>query len=145
MEWVGEDLARLFFQQNDADQRHGYEAAAFVHDTEPERMDLVAAAALHDVGKRHANLGIIGRSVASLLILARLPLTERMRSYRDHGILGADELEQEGAPRLVVEFARDHHGQAPPGFASLEWDLLQQADEPAKARKSTDPSISSRD
>jgi hypothetical protein len=77
-QWLTPDTANLFFAQNVADQRHGHHAASLVQGGGGEDGDVIMAALLHDVGKRHARLGILGRSVASVLILLRLPLTVRM-------------------------------------------------------------------
>lgn len=129
--WVTPELAEVFFAQGHADQRHGLEAARFVEAGGGDR-DVVVAALLHDVGKRHARLGVIGRSVASLLILARLPLTSRMRAYRDHGLSGAAELVRLGAPPVAIDFAMHHHGRRPPTIEPALWDLLVAADEPPK-------------
>lgn len=92
----------------------------------------VRAALLHDVGKRHARLGVIGRSFASVAIKARLPLTSRWRLYRDHGRIGSKELEAVGSDSLVVEFAHHHHGTRPPGIPEHTWTILQLADQPPK-------------
>ena len=126
------ELAEVFFAQSPADQRHGFHAAqiASVRGGAP---DTVVAALLHDIGKRHARLGAIGRSVASVLIVLHLPLTERMRAYRDHGLTGAVELARIGAPSLAIDFAMHHHGRKPPTIDHDMWDLLVEADEPPKA------------
>jgi putative nucleotidyltransferase with HDIG domain len=90
------------------------------------------AALLHDIGKRHARLGLIGRSVASVLILLGLPLGQRMRTYRDHGMVAARELVGLSLPSLVVDFAMHHHGRRPPTIDPGIWDALIHADQPAK-------------
>lgn len=94
--------------------------------------DVTMAALLHDVGKRHSGLGIVGRSVASVLILLGLPLTERMQAYRDHGMVAARELAGLAVPSLVVDFAIHHHGQRPPTIDAADWEVLVAADRPAK-------------
>lgn len=143
--WVGSELAVIFFQQADADQRHGYEAGQFVSSFSPGKTELVMAAVLHDIGKRHSGLGVIGRSVASILILLRIPLPAKMRLYRDHGDIGASELELLGAPTVVADFTRHHHGSPPSGFDLEAWKLLQDADQPPKARTRAVPPITSQD
>ncbi len=142
---LGAEMAIAFFEQGNADQRHGYVAAEHVRRHAPDRQDLQQAAALHDVGKRHARLGIIGRSVASVLILMGMPLSDRMAIYRDHGPRAAAELERLGAPQLVIDFARHHHGERPSSISRDDWSLLQLADQPAKAQKSSDSQISSQE
>ncbi|HLU53097.1 MAG TPA: hypothetical protein VK011_05875 [Acidimicrobiia bacterium] len=117
---------RAFFGQPRADQRHGYEAARSVERAAHNRPDLIRAALLHDVGKRHADLGAIGRVLATLAIRLRLPLTPRWRLYRDHGRLAAAELGDEEA--VVVEFARHHHIGRPPTISAGDWEILSSAD-----------------
>jgi len=130
--WLRPDEADLFFAQADADQRHGYHAALVVVAAGGEDATVVRAALLHDVGKRHSRLGVIGRSLASVLIGLRVPLTSRMRAYRDHGEIGASELAAVGCEDLVVDFAREHHGARPPSIDRETWELLQRADQPPK-------------
>ncbi len=119
---------RLFWDQPDADQRHGLESARRALRAAPGRLDLGRAALLHDVGKRHARLGTIGRSVASAAALAGLPLRGRVAAYLDHGAVGAAELAAAGAEPVVVEFARWHHAALPPAVTEADWALLQRAD-----------------
>lgn len=117
--------ARLFFDQDPADQRHAYEVARRVE----RRGDVaVRAALLHDVGKRHAGIGAVRRSLATLMDLAGLPLPARWRAYRDHGRRGAEELERAGADALSVAFARHHPSGPPPGVDTTTWRALLEAD-----------------
>lgn len=129
--WLTPAQSWLFFSQSGADQRHGYQAALIARSA---GLDVVGvkAAVLHDVGKRHARLGVFGRTFASLAIKARLPLSRRWRLYRDHGGIGSWELEALRSEPLVVEFARHHHGRRPPGIPAETWDILQHADQPPK-------------
>ena len=131
--WLSPPLASLFFSQPAADQRHGYEAARLVLGTDTTREDVVMAALTHDVAKRLARLGVTGRTFASLLIKAGLPLGQRMSAYRDHGLWGARELRGAGAPPLVIDFAEHHHGERPRSISADDWDLLVSADQPPKA------------
>ena len=130
------ETGEIFFSQGDADQRHGYHAALVVVAAGVTDRDVIAAALLHDVGKRHARLGIVGRSLASVLILARIPLGERLSAYRDHGMLGARELAGVGAPSLAIDFAMHHHGSRPPTINPEVWEVLVQADQPPKTMSS---------
>jgi hypothetical protein len=130
--WLIPELAGIFFEQQAADQRHGYHAALVVVADDRHDGDTIVAALLHDVGKRHARLGVIGRSLASLTILARLPLSDRVRAYRDHGLSGARELAHLAAPSLAIDFAMHHHGRRPPTIDPAIWELLVDADQPPK-------------
>lgn len=131
-EWLSPAEAGTFFSQADPDQRHGYHAALVVADSGEEDLIVIRAALLHDVGKRHARLGLIGRSIASVLIRLRLPLTRRARLYRDHGEIGAADLARLGCEPVVVDFARAHHGERPASISRAHWELLQLADQPPK-------------
>lgn len=130
--WLGLDAAGLFFAQDSADQRHTYHAALTVIAAGVRDREVLAAALLHDVGKRHARLGVVGRSLASILIGLGLPLTERMTGYRDHGMVGARELGAIGAPSLAIDFALHHQGERPVTIEPRTWDLLIAADQPPK-------------
>lgn len=128
------DEARMFFEQGARDQAHGFGAALVVLDSGQSTAERLRAAMLHDIGKRSAGLGVMGRVAASLLIKLGLPLTRRFTRYRDHGPLGAAELEAAGSPPLVVAFARAHHGSRPEMLGEDDWALLQAADLPSNAR-----------
>lgn len=130
--WLTPDLADVFFAQPGADQRHGYEAGLYVVGAGAEP-DVVVAAAMHDVGKRQARLGIFGRVIASLFIMAGLPLSRRMRLYRDHGMTAAAELAALGAPPLAIDFALHHHSERPSSISPGTWALLLLADQPKTA------------
>lgn len=125
--WLTPELSEVFFSQSPADQRHGYEAGLIVMGGGGSP-DMVTAAVMHDTAKRHAGLGVLGRVVASILIRAGLPLTPRMRLYRDHGIIAAKELAELGAPPLAVDFALHHHRSRPASIPEETWKLLEKAD-----------------
>lgn len=119
----------MFFDQQAIDQHHALSVARRAAEAAPNRPDLVLAALLHDIGKRHSSLGISARVAASLLTITRLPVIGRWRLYLDHGRLGADDLTAAGAPPLAVAFARDHHrGEAPAGVDPADWATLRRAD-----------------
>lgn len=86
----------------------------------------------------HAHLGVIGRSIASVMNVLGLPLTERMLLYRDHGRSGAREIVELGAPSLAVEFALHHQGKRPQTIEIQLWRVLVVADQAPKARTRTD-------
>ena len=116
--------AALFFAQTAADQRHGLEGARAVGGSRR----LIRTALLHDVGKRHARLGPLGRVVATLLAMLRIPLSGRMAQYDQHGAIGADELSDLGEPDRMLEYVRFHHTSMPAGYPADEWSSLQGAD-----------------
>jgi hypothetical protein len=126
--WLRSGEPELFFAQPPFDQRHGYQAARIVLAGAPGRVDLIRAALLHDVGKRRAGLGPIGRSLASAW--AKLGGASRgsWARYLAHGEMAAAELEATGAEPIVVQFARSHHGPRPAAIPEWDWELLQSAD-----------------
>ncbi|HZD24283.1 MAG TPA: hypothetical protein VE569_12920 [Acidimicrobiia bacterium] len=130
--WLSKPLADLFFEQPHHDQRHGYEAALSVISQGHDNAEVIAAALMHDVGKRHARLGLIGRSWASVLILLRAPVPGHIAAYRDHGMVGAGGLRQAGATPLVIDFAFHHHHRRPPTIRYEVWKALIAADQPSK-------------
>ncbi len=142
--WVGARLrnpaeVRLFWAQPVPDQRHGYTAAAFVAARYPRRPDLIRAALLHDIGKRHAPLGVVGRSVGSLARKLGLRLGGRIALYLDHGVVGAAELEAAGAEPLVVDYTRHHHGRRPVTVPVDDWSELNRADAARPKAVAPDP------
>lgn len=140
--WLSEGERASFFAQPKVDQRHGYHAALTVIASGAEDRTLIRAALLHDIGKRHARLGVIGRVVASLLVLCGVPLRGRLLAYRVHGEIGAVELELIGAEPVVIDFARHHHRSRPVTIDATTWDLLQSADQPPKTWRRNRPGIS---
>ena len=136
--WVNDCLTGpewdAFVNQPDIDQRHGHDAGrvAASRGADPS---VVRAALLHDIGKRHAALGLVGRMLASVAIRLRLPLWKKARIYRDHGAFGSEELRDWGAEALVVDFALNHHGPRPPGFSPSAWKTLVETDKPRRATR----------
>lgn len=118
----------LFWAQSAADQRHALQCARAVAARRPDRSDLIRAALLHDVGKRHAGLGAVGRAAATVLGALGLRGRGRRLAYLEHGPRGAAELEDAGAEPVVVAFALHHHGTAPAGVQPGDWAELRRAD-----------------
>ena len=118
----------LFWGQRPADQRHGLECARAVLGRCPGRPDLARAALLHDIGKRHAGLGVAGRTTAATLGVLHLPVKGRFAAYLGHGPAGAADLEAAGAEAVVVGFARHHHGSRPDHIPAADWEELCRAD-----------------
>lgn len=118
----------LFWTQQSADVRHAHDCARYVAERRPERRDLIRAALLHDLGKRNARLGPIGRSIATILAFVRIRGSQRHDSYNHHSDEGADILAGVGAEDTVVMYTRHHHRGRPDGFDVGDWDLLMTAD-----------------
>lgn len=128
-QWLRVEEAALFWSQQVADQRHGLETARKLAATEPEDRELIRAGLLHDVGKSAVRISAFGRTFATLLDLAGLPMSARMRKYRDHGPIGGAALEELGAEELVVAFAARHPAPAPQGTDGARWQMLLAADD----------------
>jgi hypothetical protein len=126
--WLRPEEATPFAEQPVADQRHAYQAAVVVGTARPDRPDLVRAALLHDLGKRHSRLGWLARSAVTLSDLAGIRWWGRGQVYLEHGRLAADELAALGAEPVVISFARNHHSLCPPEIALDDWILLKAAD-----------------
>ncbi len=113
-DWVNGILrdreASLFWAQQIADQRHAHRVATRALSGLGANRDALAAALLHDVGKRHSRLGPIGRSLATVAGRLHLPMPGAWRLYLDHGRLGAADLRDVGAPSLAVAFAEGGAG-----------------------------------
>ncbi len=122
------DEASLFWAQPQADQRHGHDCGRWIEAHHPHRPDLIRAGTLHDIGKRHAGLGAVGRSLATILTALGIPGPSAFRKYTRHGPVGAEELAEAGAEPLVVEFTEHHHGDRPDSIDEADWELLKTAD-----------------
>lgn len=118
----------LFWNQQVMDLRHAHDCARYVAERRPGRPDLARAALLHDIGKRNARLGPLGRSIATVLAFLGMRGSQRHDSYNRHSQLGADMLADAGAEDVVVAYARHHHTGRPASFDVEEWDLLLTAD-----------------
>jgi putative nucleotidyltransferase with HDIG domain len=125
--WLRPSEVDLYYAQPAHDQRHGLEAALFVS-SHTERTELARAALLHDIGKRQARLGPIGRSLVTAWTKLGGKPGRRGRKYLDHGPIGARELTAVGAEPVVVAFAATHHHSRPAEIDPDDWGILQQAD-----------------
>ncbi|MEN8238796.1 MAG: hypothetical protein ABFR53_06290 [Actinomycetota bacterium] len=123
-ESINSDLQRLFYTQRFEDQRHAVDVA-FRVSNDPE---LVEAALLHDIGKTSVHLGAVERSLATMWFATSLPIWGEWLSYRDHGPIGADLLEEHGAGVLAISFARHHPGEPPSHVDARNWNRLENAD-----------------
>ena len=131
--WVATLLTRhqasVFWEQPVADQVHAVRVARAVEEAAPQRADLMCAALLHDIGKRHARLGTMGRSAATVRGWFGLVGNGRVRAYLDHPARGADELRALGAGAVVVAFAEHHHDERPAQIDPDDWRLLIECDD----------------
>ncbi len=125
---LSQPCAELFWLQSDADQRHAFKGGRRVAVVLPDDAEAIEAALLHDVGKCKPYIGPVARSIATILDLFRLPMTKSMWAYRDHGRLGAEQLEEAGCGRLAVEFARHHAESTIEGADAQRWQVLYEAD-----------------
>lgn len=113
----------LFEQMNNPDQRHAVAVSRAVVEALPEcGSDVVAAAALHDVGKVVSGFRTPGRVVATI-VWAAVPdrVADRwldaprplrtLAEYRRHPELGERLLAEAGASAVAAEWAADHHKQ----------------------------------
>jgi len=125
---LGDACAGVFWTQDHADQRHAVTVARRVQLLLGDDQEAIEAALLHDIGKRKANTGAVTRSIATVLDAAHLPMTLRMRTYRDHGPHGAHILQETGCGSLAVAFAREHPAGPPAGVDPVRWDVLLEAD-----------------
>jgi len=113
---------KLYFAQPLIDRIHSVQSATKAKAELQNRDDqnLVVAAALHDVGKAQANLGILGRVLATIIdfILPLRILSEwkrhkgirkKIHLYSFHSERSADLLEEAGSSQLVITWARHHH------------------------------------
>lgn len=126
--WLTDADNALFWHQDPSDQRHALETARAAGERFPEDRAVIRAALFHDVGKIHSGLGPFRRSLATLAGALRTPMPRRWARYRNHGPLGARDLEAAGAEALVVEFARLHPGAAPAWVDRERWQALLDAD-----------------
>ncbi len=117
-------LAALWSAQHPLDRRHTVAVA--------RQVDAVAgpdapvwvqqAALLHDVGKADAPLGVVGRTVATVLELARVRWAPgRLGRYLHYTEGGATSLAAAGASDEVVAWAREHHEPAECWTVPVEW------------------------
>ncbi len=120
--------AALFWEQDSVDQRHAYEVARRVRDALGDDRPALEAALLHDVGKRHSDLGPVSRSLATILDVVHMPMPSGWRLYRQHGALGAMDLEAIGAGPIAIAFAR---GETVPDdrIDGVVWSALVAADD----------------
>jgi hypothetical protein len=95
----------------------------------------IRAALLHDVGKFDADLGVVGRAIATVAASGlgrtrvggwadRSGLRGRIGRYERHGEIGADELRAIGSPEPVAEWSALHHHRADFASSRIPPDVL---------------------
>lgn len=117
--WVCDHLlpgeVRLWRRMSRADRKHAAGVARTVDATMGGAdRPVIAAAALHDVGKIEAGYGTFGRVVVTALAVGvgRSRLVARggrPARYLTHDQIGAELLIGAGADQLTVAWAREHH------------------------------------
>lgn len=96
---LDERLAALFWALPPADQRHAVEVTRrFAARRPAATREELAGALLHDVGKQAADLGTLGRVVATLVG----PRTDRFSAYHDHERIGAELVRRAGGDAVTV-------------------------------------------
>jgi hypothetical protein len=120
--------AALFWEQRDEDQRHALQVTHRALKDRPGDREVATAALLHDVGKRRVRMGAVQRSLATTFDHVGFPMPHSYRTYCNHGVLGAGDLEEAGSGALAVEFARHHPSGVPPGIDGRQWQALLDAD-----------------
>jgi hypothetical protein len=127
----------LFARLSNQDRRHLIDSARQVERAlgpDPDPIWL-RAALLHDVGKFHADLGVVGRAAATVAAYgcghdrvrgwpARDGLRGRFGRYELHGEIGADELRAAGSPEPVAEWSALHHHPDEFGRSGIPADVL---------------------
>ena len=112
----------LYLSQPRIDRIHSVRNAKFIIGASPGsyKPEHVVAAALHDVGKAEAELGVVGRVFATILqsLLsekriktwgAKEGLKKQIYWYCLHNERGAELLEEAGSASVAVAWARYHH------------------------------------
>jgi len=102
--------AHLYRAMSPQDRRHAVDCGRRVQDLGP---DVIAASALHDVGKTESGLGTFGRVAATLLApIAQVDqpgFLGQAARYKQHPERGAAALGAAGSAELVVAWAAEHH------------------------------------
>lgn len=139
--WLTPLEATLWQSQPGRDRRHTLAVARLVEgavegQTETAQADtawLVAAGLLHDVGKTSAQLGVIGRSAATVLELLGVGSAPgRLGRYLHYPVAGAAALQRAGSDPRVVAWAGEHHlGAARWTVPASAGELLARADRDA--------------
>jgi len=96
--WVNATLREneydLWSRMKSHDQRHSIEVACRFIELHPTfSRDEVAAALLHDIGKVHSELGVMGRVVATIVG----PKSTKFREYHNHEVIGLNLCREAGS------------------------------------------------
>jgi putative nucleotidyltransferase with HDIG domain len=132
-EWVLTQLnvgeRELWSRMSAADRRHAIGVAERVLEMlrEEATRPVVAAALLHDVGKVDAQIGPVGRALAT--VIDRRTGPSRFARYRRHDQIGAAMLDRAESDPLTIAWTREHH------LAEVNWSLPPEV---ARALKAAD-------
>jgi hypothetical protein len=108
--WLDAGERELWSALSNADRRHAIEVGRrFVHRRPEATRAEMAGALLHDVGKLEADLGTLGRVVATVVG----PHGRRFRTYHDHEAIGARMAEAAGADPVTIALIEGHGPAAP--------------------------------
>ena len=125
--WVNEKLLEsefeLWCRMKPHDQRHSIEVARRFCELRPTfSRDEVAAALLHDIGKVHSELGVMGRVVATIVG----PKGTKFREYHNHEVIGLNLCRAAGSSTETLRLL-DWSGES--SRNNLIVKLLRQADQ----------------
>lgn len=116
-----------------ADQRHSVGVLHTVRSVAPDAPDWVCQAAiLHDVGKVESNLGVVGRTAATVArpLRRRVAMPSAFATYWDHPRRGHDLILGSGGDGRVATWAAEHHRDPDQWTLPQNWALvLKQSDD----------------
>ncbi len=134
-EWLPDEPLVLFLSQSEADQRHAISVARLLLRTGYVSRDLIAAALLHDVGKRgarftpwHRTAIVLLEAIAPALLRwigrwGRHSLLAPFAVHQAHAALGASLAIRAGVSDRTAQLIREHHrdGQDDEELQMLRW------------------------
>ncbi|AKL96263.1 HDIG domain-containing protein [Clostridium aceticum] len=131
--YLSTEEKNLFFQLRKGEQRHCLNVAYGCHQEEPNHLNLIKAALLHDIGKIGSNLTLINKSF--VVILQKLSLKENilppflkkaLHYKNNHAEIGYQLLLHLGLDEQVLYLVRNHHVENIEGLKEMK--ILQHFD-----------------